>query len=69
MVNDGGRHVFVEREGRLESLPERVLEPRNLTVAIKSIARACEHHDAISDLCDEEDQDGSVRARRRSNQP
>jgi pilus assembly protein CpaF len=48
MVNDGGRHVFVEREGRLESLPERVLEPRNLTVAIKNIARAC--GDEISEM-------------------
>jgi pilus assembly protein CpaF len=41
MVNDGGRHVFVEREGALESLPDRTLERRNLTVAIKNIARAC----------------------------
>ena len=47
MVNAGGRRVFVERAGRL--LPvERVLEPRNLTVAIKNIARAC--GDEISDL-------------------
>ena len=41
MVNDGGRHVFVEREGGVELVPERVLESRNLTVAIKNIARAC----------------------------
>ena len=41
MVNDGGRHVFVERDGTVESVPERTLETRNLTVAIKNIARAC----------------------------
>ena len=34
MVNDGGRHVFVERDGTLESVAGRTLEPRNLTVAI-----------------------------------
>jgi pilus assembly protein CpaF len=41
MVNAGGRCVFVERTGRLQAVPGRVLEPRNLTVAIKNIARAC----------------------------
>jgi pilus assembly protein CpaF len=41
MVNDGGRRVFVERNGSLELLSDRSLEPRNLTVAIKNIARAC----------------------------
>jgi pilus assembly protein CpaF len=41
MVNDGGRRVFVERNGGLELLADRTLEPRNLTVAIKNIARAC----------------------------
>lgn len=41
MVNAGGRCVFVERAGRLQAVPDRVLEPRNLTVAIKNIARAC----------------------------
>ena len=41
MVNAGGRRVFVERAGRLQPVPDRVLEPRNLTVAIKNIARAC----------------------------
>lgn len=41
MVNEGGRHVFVERHGALEALPDRTLEVRNLTVAIKNIARAC----------------------------
>jgi pilus assembly protein CpaF len=41
MVNAGGRRVFVERAGTLEALPERTLEIRNLTVAIKNIARAC----------------------------
>ncbi|HEY6615426.1 MAG TPA: hypothetical protein VIZ32_12935, partial [Vicinamibacterales bacterium] len=34
MVNDGGRRVFVERDGTVESVPERTLETRNLTVAI-----------------------------------
>ena len=48
MVNDGGRHVFVERAGALEAIPDRTLEPRNLTVAIKNIARAC--GDEISDV-------------------
>src|SRR6185436_1075289 len=41
MVNDGGQRVFVERNGGLELLADRSLEPRNLTVAIKNIARAC----------------------------
>ena len=41
MVNDGGQTVFVERAGRVEALPDRSLEPRNLTMAIKNIARAC----------------------------
>ena len=41
MVNAGGAHVFVERDGTLEPVPERTLEPRNLSVAIKNIARAC----------------------------
>ena len=41
MVNDGGRRVFVERDGALEAVPDRTLEVRNLTVAIKNIARAC----------------------------
>ena len=60
MVNDGGRRVFVEREGRLEAVPDRALEPRNLTVAIKNIARAC--GDEISDvqpLLDARLEDGS----------
>src|SRR3977135_2391494 len=48
MVNDGGRRVFVERDGTVESVPERTLETRNLTVAIKNIARAC--GDEISDV-------------------
>jgi len=48
MVNDGGRRVFVERDGRLESIPDRSLEVRNLTVAIKNIARAC--GDEISEM-------------------
>lgn len=41
MVNCGGRRVFVERSGAVEVVPERTLEVRNLTVAIKNIARAC----------------------------
>ena len=41
MVNDGGGRVFVERNGTLHALPGRTLERRNLTVAIKNIARAC----------------------------
>ena len=48
MVNCGGRRVFVEREGALALVPERTLESRNLTVAIKNIARAC--GDEISDV-------------------
>jgi len=48
MVNAGGARVFVERNGRLEIVPDRVLEPRNLTVAIKNIARAC--GDEISEM-------------------
>jgi pilus assembly protein CpaF len=60
MVNDGGRHVFVERDGVLESVADRVLETRNLTVAIKNIARAC--GDEISEtqpLLDARLEDGS----------
>ena len=41
MVNDGGAHVFVECHGTLHALPGRTLERRNLSVAIKNIARAC----------------------------
>ena len=41
MVNSGGRQVFVERRGCIEHVPDRSLEVRNLTVAIKNIARAC----------------------------
>jgi pilus assembly protein CpaF len=48
MVNDGGRCVFVERERGVELVPGRSLESRNLTVAIKNIARAC--GDEISDM-------------------
>ena len=48
MVNCGGRRVFVERGGALESVPGRTLEVRNLTVAIKNIARAC--GDEISEV-------------------
>jgi pilus assembly protein CpaF len=48
MVNAGGGRVFIERDGRLECVPGRTLEPRNLTVAIKNIARAC--GDEISEV-------------------
>ncbi|OFW25859.1 MAG: hypothetical protein A3G21_13990 [Acidobacteria bacterium RIFCSPLOWO2_12_FULL_66_21] len=48
MVNDGGGRVFVERDGALECVAGRTLESRNLTVAIKNIARAC--GDEISDM-------------------
>ena len=41
MVNDGGQRVFVERDGTIEPVADRTLETRNLTVAIKNIARAC----------------------------
>jgi len=60
MVNDGGQVVFVERAGRLEPVLDRTLEPRNLTVAIKNIARAC--GDEISDaqpMLDARLEDGS----------
>jgi len=48
MVNAGGQHVFVERDGALTAVLHRTLEQRNLTVAIKNIARAC--GDEISEL-------------------
>jgi pilus assembly protein CpaF len=48
MVNCGGRRVFVERAGALEPVNGRTLELRNLTVAIKNIARAC--GDEISEV-------------------
>lgn len=41
MVNRGGRQVFIERNGELQVVADRTLELRNLTVAIKNIARAC----------------------------
>ena len=60
MVNEGGRCIFVEREGGVEAVAGRTLEPRNLTVAIKNIARAC--GDEISEtqpLLDARLEDGS----------
>src|SRR5215831_3782513 len=60
MVIAGGRRVFVEREGSVEPVPDRILEVRNLTVAIKNIARAC--GDEISDhqpILDARLEDGS----------
>jgi pilus assembly protein CpaF len=41
MVNRGGQQVFIERNGELWAVPDRTLELRSLTVAIKNIARAC----------------------------
>lgn len=48
MVNAGGTRIFVERNGALELVRDRTLEPRNLAVAIKNIARSC--GDEISDV-------------------
>src|SRR3989441_8679138 len=60
MVNAGGARVFVERNGRLEFVPGRVLEPRHLTVAIKNIARACgDDISEIQPLLDARLEDGS----------
>jgi Flp pilus assembly CpaF family ATPase len=62
MVNDGGRQVFVERRGCIEYVPDRTWEVRNLTVAIKNIARAC--GDEISErqpMLDARLEDGSRR--------
>jgi pilus assembly protein CpaF len=60
MVNGGGRRIFVERGGSVEQVPDRSLDARNLTVAIKNIARAC--GDEISDaqpILDARLEDGS----------
>src|SRR6185295_17746109 len=60
MVNDGGARVFVECHGTLHALPGRTLDRRNLSVAIKNIARAC--GDEISDaqpILDARLEDGS----------
>lgn len=60
MVNAGGARVFVERNGLIEFVPDRVLEPRNLTVAIKNIARACgDEISEIQPLLDARLEDGS----------
>ena len=60
MVNAGGARVFVERNGVIEFVPDRVLEPRNLTVAIKNIARACgDEISEIQPLLDARLEDGS----------
>src|SRR6185369_15446898 len=60
MVNDGGRRVFVERDGTIETVPSRTLERRNLTVAIKNIARACgDEISEIQPLLDARLEDGS----------
>src|SRR5690606_3151265 len=47
MVNDGGGRIFVERHGVKQLVPARTIETRNLTAAIKNIARECD--DEISD--------------------
>ncbi|MGE3844036.1 MAG: CpaF family protein [Vicinamibacterales bacterium] len=60
MVNEGGRRVFIERDGVIKAIPDRSLETRNLAVAIKNIARAC--GDEISDaqpILDARLEDGS----------
>lgn len=60
MVNAGGRRIFVERDGSVDAVTDRTLEVRNLTVAIKNIARAC--GDEISDhqpILDARLEDGS----------
>jgi pilus assembly protein CpaF len=60
MVNDGGKHVFVEREGTVEAVPDRSLETRHLTVAIKNIARACgDEISEVQPLLDARLEDGS----------
>src|SRR5262245_34614352 len=60
MVNEGGRRVFVERDGLLAVVPERQLEGRNLTVAIKNIARACgDEISEVQPLLDARLEDGS----------
>src|SRR6185369_12020951 len=60
MVNDGGRRVFVERDGTIETVPSRSLESRNLTVAIKNIARACgDEISEVQPLLDARLEDGS----------
>ena len=60
MVNAGGARVFVERDGLIAFVPDRVLEPRNLTVAIKNIARACgDEISEVQPLLDARLEDGS----------
>ena len=56
----GGRRVFVERDGAVEVVPDRTLEARNLTVAIKNIARACgDEISEVQPLLDARLEDGS----------
>jgi pilus assembly protein CpaF len=60
MVNAGGARVFVERDGLVEFVPGRTLEPRHLTVAIKNIARACgDEISEVQPLLDARLEDGS----------
>src|SRR3984893_5200738 len=41
MVNAGGRRIFVERGGVVDSVPSRTVDEKLLAVAIKNIARTC----------------------------
>jgi pilus assembly protein CpaF len=60
MVNDGGRRVFVEREGTIEVVVGRTLEHRNLIAAIKNIARTCgDEISEVQPLLDARLEDGS----------
>ena len=38
MVN-GAEHVFIERSGRVEAIPDLTLSPKSLEVAVRNIAR------------------------------
>lgn len=59
MVNRGGAVVFIERQGTLEQT-DLVLEPRNLLVALKNIARALGDDIGVKDpLLDSRLEDGS----------
>ena len=51
MVNGGGRRIFVERAGMVEAVPDRTIEVRNLTVAIKNIARAAAMRSPTTSRC------------------
>jgi pilus assembly protein CpaF len=40
VIVNASRRVFIERHGRLEEVPDIVLDDRNLKVAVKKLARA-----------------------------